>query len=259
MPVVLTALVAIVIAAAFGALSLHTRTRMFPARAQQGTPGAPHDITSYVTSMVGVGFALTVGLALVSVWANRDAAIQNSRIEASGLHEVYLLAANLPPTAREQIQGEAAAYAHYVETVEWPLMQRGDPLPETGFTMLTALHHAVTSYQPTNTAQIVAITGMDNQLGAVDAASLGRRGAASTRLPALLWVGLVLGATLTLVLALAHYLERQLDHLAMIVSLTSMLGFIMILIYILNNPFTPGFGAGPGAFTAAFPTNPSTG
>lgn len=259
MPVVLTALVAIVIAAAFGALSLHTRTKLFPAQARPGTPAGPHDITSYVTSMVGVGFALTVGLALVSVWANRDAATQNSRIEASGLHEIYLLAANLPPTAREQIQGEAAAYAHYVETVEWPLMQSGEPLPETGLTMLAALHHAITSYQPTNAAQIVAITGMDNEAGAVDAASLGRRGAASTRLPAVLWFGLGLGATLTLALALAHYLERQLDHLTMIVSLTSMLGFIMILIYILDNPFTPGFGAEPGAFTAVFPTGSSTG
>jgi hypothetical protein len=259
MPVVLTALVAIVIAAVFGALSLHTRTKLFPAHTRHGAPAAPHDITSYVTSMVGVGFALTVGLALVTIWANREAAAQDSRAEASGLHEVYLLAANLPPAAREQIQGETAAYAHYVETVEWPLMQRGEPLPETGWTMLIALHHAITSYQPTNAAQIVALTDMGNQIGAVDAASLGRRDAADSRLPALLWLGLGLGATLTLALALAHYLERRLDHLTMIVSLTSMLGFILILIYILNNPYTSGFGAGPGAFTTLFPTNPATG
>lgn len=31
-------------------------------------------------------------------------------------------------------------------------------------------------------------------------------------------------------------------------------GFITLLIYILNNPFAPGLGAGDSAFTAAFPS-----
>jgi hypothetical protein len=88
----------------------------------------------------------------------------------------------------------------------------------------------------------------------VDAACTGRRNAASIRLPALLWMGLSLGGALTVLLAFVHGIKRHLSHLALIMSLTSLVAFTTVLIYILNNPFAAGLGASDGAFTAAFPS-----
>ena len=255
MSAVLTGLAVVLVAAGIGALSLHVRTKLFPRRSRHGEAAGKEaaDVTGYVTTMVGIFYALTVGLALVSVWENRDAAGQDSSAEAAGLHEVYLLAAGLPPAARQQIQGDATAYAHYVETVEWPLMQRGARLPETGWTMLAGLRHAATSYQPVTTDQSVAAVDIITQIAMVDVASAGRHSAASGRMPALLWVGLSLGGTLIVLLAFTHGMERHLSHLALVMSLTTVVGFTTVLIYILNNPFTPGLGASDIAFTAAFP------
>ncbi len=254
MPVVLTALAAVAVAAAIGALSLHARTRLFRQRARHGDERAKdaQDIAGYVTTMVGIFYALIVGLSLVSVWENRDSASQNSRAEASGLREVYLVAAALPPAPRTQIQADTIAYARYVESVEWPAMQSGMPLPGSGTALLTALHHAIGSVQPAVPAQSLAISEINTQISAVDAARAGRANAAALRMPALLWLGLSLGGTLTVALAFTHSMERHLGHLTMIVSLTSLIGFVMTLIYLVNNPFAPGLGVGPDAFTSAF-------
>lgn len=256
MAVVLTSLAVVVIAAAIGALSLHARTRLFPDAHRHGGESSKdwHDITGYATTMVGVFYALIVGLSLVSVWENRDAGAQDSRAEAAGLHEVYLLATSLPPAPRQQIQAEAAAYAHYVETVEWPQMQHGVPLPEAGcWTPLTSLRAAATSYQPTTTAQNLAASAIVTQLGTIDAACIGRQSAANSRMPALLWVGLILGGTLSVLTAFAHSMEWHVRHLTVVMSLTGLIGFTMTLIYVLDNPFIQGFGLGPGPFVAAFP------
>jgi hypothetical protein len=255
MPEVLTAVAVILIAAGIGALSLHVRTKLFPRQPRHGSPHAKEeqDVSGYVATMVSVFYALIVGLSLVAVWENRDSAAQNSRTEAAGLQQVYLLAAGLPSTPRERIQGDATAYAHYVATVEWPLMQRGAPLPATGRTMLSALGLAATSYQPVTSGQSITASNILTEIGTVDAASTGRRAAASLRMPVLLWVGLGLGGTLTVALAFVHGMERHLRHLTVVMSLTSLVGFTTILIYILNNPFAPGLGAAD-AFTAAFPS-----
>lgn len=254
MPVVLTGLAAIAIAAAIGALSLHARTRLFRKRPRHGDePGKnTEDIAGYVTSMVGIFYALIVGLSLVSVWGNRDTAALSSRAEASGLHETYVLAATLPPAQRTQIQTDAAAYVHYVETVEWPLMQGDAALPKTGASLLSTLHHAVGSVQPIATAQSLAVSEINTQISLVDAARAARLNAAALRMPPLLWLGLSFGGVLVVTLAFAHSVERHLRHLTMIVSLTSLIGFVMTLIYLVNNPFDPGFGVGAATFAAAF-------
>ena len=255
MPELLTGLAVSLVAAGIGAASLHVRTRLFPRRPLHADSSGkePADITGYVTTMVGVFYALIVGLALVSVLENRNTAQQDSRTEAAGLHEVYLLATGLPAPPRDQLQGDAVAYAHYVETVEWPLLQRGAPLPTTGWTLLSALRRAATSFQPVTTEQSITAADIMTQISTVDTAAAGRRTAASVRLPLLLWVSLFLGGTLIVVHAFMHGMERHLRHLTMIMSLTGLVGFTTILIYTLNNPFAPGLGAGDGAFTAAFP------
>lgn len=169
------------------------------------------------------------------------------------LHEAYLLANGLPAAARVPIQQDATAYAHYVQTVEWPLLQHGAAVPDTGWTMLAKLHAAVASYNPATSAQDITASAILNQLSAVDAARTGRLDAAGSRMPAMLWVGLCLGGVLTVGLTFAYSMERQLGHTTLIMSLTSLIGFMMILLLIINNPFSAGFGATPADFADAFP------
>jgi hypothetical protein len=251
---VLIGLAVVLGAALLGAAALHARVRL--ARESEGEKKEEKekdDITGYVTMMVGVFYALILGLSLVSVWEGHDDASQNSQTEATSLHEVYLLAAELPAAPRHRIQADATAYAHYVVNTEWPLMQRGAALPETGWNLLSNLRSAVTSYEPVTNAQNITASDILTQLSSVDAAREGREGAADDRMPVLLWIGLCIGGALTVLFTFTYSMERQLGHIALIMSLTGLIAFVMVLIFLLNNPFAPGFGAGPGDFAAAFP------
>lgn len=253
---VLIGLAVVLGAALLGAGALHARVRLAgrsEGKGEEGKEKEKDDITGYVTMMVGVFYALILGLSLVSVWEGHDAASQNSQTEATSLHEISLLAAELPAAPRRQIQNAAAAYAHYVVNTEWPLMQRGAPLPQTGWNLLATLRRAVTSYEPETNAQNITDSDILTQLSGVDAAREGREGAADDRMPLLLWIGLCIGGALTVLFTFSYSMERQFGHIALIMSLTGLIGFVMVLIFLLDNPFAPGFGAGPGDFLSAFP------
>jgi hypothetical protein len=249
---VTTGLIVILVAASVGALAHQTRMRLFPAR--RSDDEAERDIGEYVTMMVGVFYALIVGLSLVSVWENRDNAEQRVQTEASSLQEVYQLADSLPAQTRDKIQTDAATYAGYVVRTEWPLMDQQKPLGEKGWTLLDGLRSDVTSYTPTTSAQNNVASDAIGQLSTLADARRGREAAASDRMPDLLWVGLILGGVLTVALTFVYGLKQHLSHVAMIMGLTALIGFMMILIFNLDNPFNQGLGASSSAFTDLFPS-----
>jgi Protein of unknown function (DUF4239) len=249
---VTTGLIVILVAASVGALAHQTRMRLFPAHTSEDE--AERDISEYVTMMVGVFYALIVGLSLVAVWENRDNAEQRVHTEASSLQEVYQLADSLPAPARAKIQADATTYADYVVRTEWPLMDQQKPLGEKGWTLLDNLRSDVSSYTPTTSAQNNVASDAVGQLSTLADARRGREAAAADRMPGLLWVGLILGGVLTVALTFVYGLKQHLSHIAMIMGLTALIGFMMILIFNLDNPFNQGLGASSAAFTDLFPS-----
>jgi hypothetical protein len=248
---VVTGVVVSLAASTVGALGHQARTRLFPWR---GEEEQEKGITEYVTMMVGVFYALVVGLALVSVWENRDDAELRVHTEASSLQEVYQLADSLPQPTRGRIQADAAGYADYVVRVEWPLMDDQKPLGEKGWTLLDNLRTAVTSYTPVTNAEDNVASDAVNQLSTLSDARRAREAVSEDRMPALLWVGLVLGGALTVALTFVYGMKQHISHVAMIMGLTGMIGFLMILIFNLDNPFNQGLGASSDAFTELFPS-----
>jgi hypothetical protein len=246
---VMTGLIVTLGAAAVGALAHQARLRLFPASGQERA-----GIAEYATMMVGVFYALIVGLSLVSVWENRDDAQQHVRVEASSLQEVYQLANSLPAPARQGIQADATAYAGYVVHTEWPLMDRQEPLGDKGWTLLDDLRTAVVSYTPTTSAENNVVADAVNQLSTLADARRGREAASADRMPALLWVGLIVGGVLAVVLTFAYSMEQHISHLTMVMGLTAMIGFLMVLIFTLDNPYNQGLGATSSTFTELFPS-----
>jgi hypothetical protein len=249
---VVTGVIVILAAATVGALGHQARMRLFPSRKEENEQ--EEGITEYVTMMVGVFYALVVGLSLVSVWENRDNAEQRVHTEASSLQEVYQLTNSLPQPTRGKVQADATAYADYVVHVEWPRMNEQQPLGEEGWTLLDNLRGAVTSYTPVTNAQNLVVSDAVNQLSTMADARRGREAASEDRMPALLWVGLILGGVLTVALTFVYGLKQHLSQVALIMGLTGMIGFMMILIFNLDNPFNQGLGANSDAFTELFPS-----
>ncbi|WP_194899177.1 DUF4239 domain-containing protein [Catenulispora pinisilvae] len=242
-------LIVMAVAGLIGAIGLVVRVRVFPAKEDEER----EDVAGYVTMMVGVMFALILALSLVSVWEDRDSAEGHVATEASSLHETYLLGATMLPADQAKIQAAATAYADYVEHTEWPEMRSGKEIGDTGWQLLTNLRTAFLNADVTTPPRQAVLSDATTQLSNLADARRGRLDDTDKRMPSILWVGLVLGGVLTVGLTFIYGIEQRFTHVGMVMGLAALIGFVLILIYDLDNPFNQGIGIDSAPFTRYFP------
>jgi hypothetical protein len=245
---VVSGLIVVACAALVGAAGLFLKVKLFPGAEDE----EKEDVAGYVTMMVGVIFALILALALVSVWETRDSADGHVSAEASALHETTLLAATLLPADQQRVQAAATAYADHVVTTEWPAMRAGREPGDTGWQLLATLRQDWLAADVSTPARLDVLNDATSQLSTLADARRGRLEDAQKRMPAMLWIGLVLGGVLTVALTFVYGIEQRLTHLGMVMGLVALIGFMLILVYNLDNPFHAGIGADPEAFKAYF-------
>lgn len=246
---VISGLIVVAVAGLIGGLGLLVRLRMFPGKEDEER----EDVAGYVTMMVGVMFALILALALVSVWEDKDSAEGHVTAEASSLNETYLLAASMLPADKVKIQAAAEAYAGYVVHTEWPAMRGGKEIDDTGWQLLSGLRTSFLNANVGSPARQAVLSDATTQLSNLADARRGRLDDADKRMPSVLWVGLVLGGLLTVALTFIYGIEQRFTHIGMVMGLAALIGFMLILIYNLDNPFHAGLGTDPAPFTRDFP------
>jgi hypothetical protein len=246
---VISGLIVMAVAGLIGAAGLLVRVRVFPAKEDEER----EDVAGYVTMMVGVMFALILALALVSVWEDKDSAEGHVATEASSLHEIDLLAASMLPADQARIQAAAGAYADDVVHTEWPAMRAGKDVGDHGWDLLAGLRTSFLDADVATPARQAVLSDATTQLSNLADARRGRLDDADKRMPSVLWIGLVLGGLLTVTLTFIYGIEQRFTHVGMVMGLAALIGFMLILIYNLDNPFNPGIGADTASFTRYFP------
>ncbi|MFG3227270.1 hypothetical protein ACGF07_21105 [Kitasatospora sp. NPDC048194] len=208
------------------------------------------DTAEYLTMMVGVLYALVLGLALVSVWETKDSADTNVSAEAGALHQTYLLADGLPPAAAQRARSAVDTYAAYVRHDEWPMMEQRKPLGPHGWTLLHDVQTAWTDFEPTTNAQQQVDQLAFAQISAAYQGRHGREAAAGGGMSGVMWFGLIAGGALTLGLMFLFGIERTRTHLVLATGFTSLIAFVVVLIYALNSPFGGPLGLSAAPFAA---------
>ncbi|MCQ4041143.1 DUF4239 domain-containing protein [Streptantibioticus rubrisoli] len=224
--------------------------RVFPPKPDEEPREA---LAEYISMMVGVIYALVLGLALVSVWDTHSSAEAHVQSEAGALHQVYLLADALPPAAEQQARAAAVSYAHQVTSDEWSEMTRREPLGPSGWQLLNRLRDTYETAQPTGAAQQNAGQEAMAQLSVLDEARRGREADAQSRLSSVLWAGLLIGGVLTVGFMFLFGVQRRTSHLVMVMGLTGFIVFLIVLIHQLDMPFGGALGVDAEAFTRYFP------
>ncbi|MFK8911418.1 hypothetical protein [Streptomyces sp. YS-3] len=212
------------------------------------------DVAEYISMMVGVLYALVLGLALVSVWGTSSSASSHVQAEASALHETYLVAEALPEQERGQVRTLSAQYAHQVVTVEWPRMTDGQDLGPEGWSLLNQLRAASRLPATATVTQQLAAQELLSQLGTLDEARRGREADAQSSLSPVLWLGLILGGVLTVAFMFIFGIRRSFTHIIMVMGLAGLITFLVLLIRELDAPFGDVLGTDATAFTRYFQT-----
>jgi uncharacterized membrane protein YraQ (UPF0718 family) len=205
-----------------------------------------NDVAGFIYAVLGVVYAVLLGLMVVAVWEEWNAATNAADREASELAEVFWVADRMPESEGHQIQELARSYARVVVEDEWPLMRQGKSSPKA-WTLLDEIRSEVQNFQPSTPAQqILYEQGLEHVHELADARRE-RLLDADQGLPTILWIVLVVGGIVVTGFTYLFGLDNTVIHLLMVAALALIIALVLFTVAELDFPFSGGVRISPEA------------
>ncbi|MEU9037993.1 hypothetical protein AB0D45_24255 [Streptomyces sp. NPDC048352] len=220
--------------------------------ADEDTSETP-DVIEYMTMMVGVVYAIVLGLAIAGVWEARGAAEDSVRREAQSLYEVTQRADVYPAPVRDRIRGEVDAYVSHTVSVDWPRLVSGQDASAEGAQLLGRLRTDVTHQSPANELQAQAYQPLLDHIAAADDARHSRTQSDESTLPGVVWFGLVVGGIVTIGLIFTLQIRRSGRELLLAGLFSALIVFLLFMVWSFDAPFGREGTDSAGPFQDLFP------
>ncbi|MFH8291885.1 DUF4239 domain-containing protein [Streptomyces sp. NPDC018059] len=211
------------------------------------------DVIEYMTMMIGVVYAIVLGLAIAGVWEARGAAQEHVRVEAQALHEVSERARVYPEDVRNRIRADVHTYVSHVVTKEWDTMKSKGELTDRGADLLARIRHDVTDYEPKSDFEAQAYQPLVDEVAAADDARSSRADSVGATMPGVVWFGLIIGGLVTIGMIFALQIRRTPRELLLAGLFSALFAFLLFLIWDFDAPYSRGIAATAEPFRALFP------
>ncbi|MEU0087672.1 DUF4239 domain-containing protein [Streptomyces sp. NPDC006274] len=211
------------------------------------------DVLEYMVMMVGVVYAIVLGLAIAGVWEARGAAQDAVRTEAQALHEVTQRAQVYPADFRDRLRTDIDTYVSEVVDAEWPRMVEQQELSSRGTELLAAVRSDVAEREPKNELEAQAYQPMLDQVAAAEDARNARAAGAEETLPGIVWFGLISGAVVTIGLIFTMQIGRTFRELLLAGLFSALIAFLLFLVWDFDAPFGRSGSESADAFRQLFP------
>src|ERR687898_2108562 len=195
-----------------------------------------NDVAGFIYAVLGVSYAVLLGLMLIAVWEQWNAAQDVASDEANELAGIFWFAHALPQPEGRHIQELARSYAEVVVEDEWPLMEQGRSSPKAWAT-LDELRVTILGLDPPAGAQLVRYNQVLEQLHGLGDARRERLLAASEGLAPILWVVLIGGGVITIAFTYLFGLENTVVHTLMVAALAMILSSSLFTVTAPDYPF----------------------
>jgi high-affinity Fe2+/Pb2+ permease len=216
-------------------------------------PSETPDVIEYMTMMIGVVYAIVLGLAIAGVWEARSAAQDHVQTEAQALHEIKERVRNYPPDVRERVRTDVDAYVRYVVRTEWRTMADHGEVTDRGAQLLERVREDVTDYRPKSDYEAQAYQPLVDQVAAADAARAARADSTGATMPGVVWFGLITGAVVTIGMVFALQIRRTPRELVLAGLFSALIAFLLFLIWDFDAPYSRGLAATAEPFLRLFP------
>ncbi|MFE9835720.1 hypothetical protein ACFYP4_11330 [Streptomyces sp. NPDC005551] len=239
-------------AAACAVVLIVTLVRHRTAREDEDPSETP-DVIEYMTMMIGVVYAIVLGLAIAGVWEGRGIAQDQVQAEAQALHEISERVRVYPPDVRDRIRDDVNTYVGHVVTSEWKSMADEQKLSPEGGRLFERIRQDVTDYQPRTDFEAQAYQPLLDQVTAADDARNGRGASSAATMPGVVWFGLITGAVVTVGMIFALQIRRTARELVLAGLFSALIAFLLFLIWDLDAPYSRGIAASAEPFRTLFP------
>jgi Protein of unknown function (DUF4239) len=227
-------------ALAVGGLILVQRLVPIDVRRQQ------NDVAGFIYAVLGVTYAVLLGLVVVAVWEQWNAAVSTADQEASELAEVFWIAHRLPESEGHHIQELVRSYARVVVEDEWPRMRAGGSSPRA-WDLLDEIRAEVQNLEPSSPAQQVLYEQALERVHELGNARRDRLLEADQGLPTILWVVLIVGGIVVVGFTYLFGLDSTAIHLLMVAALALIIALVLFTVAELDFPFRGDVRIGPDA------------
>jgi hypothetical protein len=211
------------------------------------------DVIEYITMMIGVVYAIVLGLAIAGVWESRSAAQDDVPAEAQSLHEVSARAEVFPADYRGVVEKDVDNYVSFVVNTEWHYMRTHGEISPEGTELLAKLRTDVAERAPQNDIEAQAYQAMMDKIAIADETRTSRGGNVGPTMPGVVWFGLVIGAVVTVGMLFALQIGRSRRELVLAGTFSALIGFLLFLIWDFDDPFGRGVSVTTEPFLNLFP------
>ncbi|QKW23784.1 DUF4239 domain-containing protein [Kitasatospora sp. NA04385] len=212
------------------------------------------DVIEYITMMIGVVYAIVLGLAIAGVWESRSAAQDDVQREAQSLHEVSARAEVFPADYRATVVKDVDDYVSFVVNTEWHYMRTHGEISPEGTALLAKLRTDVAERAPQSDIEAQAYQSMLDRIAAADEARNSRGGNVGPTMPGVVWFGLGIGAVVTIGMMFALQIRRSPRELILAGTFSALIGFLLFLIWDFDDPFGRGMSVTTDPFLSLFPS-----
>ncbi|GAA2259404.1 membrane protein [Streptomyces ruber] len=216
-------------------------------------PTETPDVIEYITMMIGVVYAIVLGLAIAGAWEARGAAQDHVQTEAQALHEVAERVRVYPADVRDRIRDDVDRYVRHVVTTEWRTMTDDHEMTGRGDVLLDRVRRDVTDYEPADDFEAQAYQPLVDQVGTADGARAARAGSTGATMPGVVWFGLLTGAVVTVGMLFALQIRRTPRELVLAGLFSALIAFLLFLIWNFDAPYGHGGTSAAEPFLTLFP------
>lgn len=170
--------------------------RLLRRRVRHGVEEGSQSLVANFVSFVATLFAFVLAFVIANLWGVYNQAERVVRQEASGLRTVFRVSAQLH--SGERLQGLVRDYAHCVAVDEWPVMMRGEYSPKAERLKDSVWYEGINLIESGKNNPVLT-KGVFDSLVQMNSARHERLGMLDSSIHPLLWLGLAITGSSTLV------------------------------------------------------------
>jgi hypothetical protein len=206
-----------------------------------------HDVAGYIYEGLAVLYAVLLAFVVIVVWGQLDVTHIRVHKEADALSDLFRESQVFPTSMHRAILDAVRAYARAVVEEEWPAMARGVESPP-GQQAYSNLWQTIRIVEPRTPAEMNWHAIMLQSLATMSDARRDRLADSRAVLPPVLWVALLSGGAINVGYTYLFGVRSLAVHLIITTALTAMMTLLLLVILILDHPFTGSHRVEPEPF-----------
>ncbi len=206
-----------------------------------------NDVAGFIYSVLGVAYAVLLGLMVVAVWQTWEEAESTATDEANELASIFWMAHGLPEPDGRRIQELARSYAREVVYEEWQMMARGEE-SSRAWAILDEMRGSIATLDGASDSEKLLYDHELQRIHELADARHERLLQADAGLPAILWAVLLIGGVIVVGFTYLFGLRSTLVHTFMVAALALTIALVLFTVGALDYPFKGDVRVRPDAF-----------